>query len=137
MTNKSRLKLLQQREEHLQDLFATARSSIVELSAEEGRYVQFLENVAVQGFLSLLEPEVTVHTREKDVEIAERAVENAKNVYTEISGRTVKTSVNGSLSNDLYVSCSLPALCLLKAEMQCWWCHAYQRKQPYYYRQYS
>ncbi|PSR78036.1 hypothetical protein PHLCEN_2v7599 [Hermanssonia centrifuga] len=101
LTNKSRLKLLQQREEHLQDLFATARSSIVELSAEEGRYVQFLENVAVQGFLSLLEPEVTVHTREKDVEIAERAVENAKNVYTEISGRTVKTSVNGSLSNDL------------------------------------
>ena len=60
LTNKSRLKLLQQREEHLQDLFATARSSIVSLSSSEDRYVQFLENVITQGLLALLETDAVL-----------------------------------------------------------------------------
>ncbi|KAF7792685.1 hypothetical protein EIP86_003783 [Pleurotus ostreatoroseus] len=101
LTNKSRLKLLQQREEHLQDLFNAARTSIVDLASNEGRYVQFLENVIVQGFLNLLEPEVTVHAREKDVAIAQKATTNAAKAYEDISGRSVKATVRGELSNDL------------------------------------
>ncbi|KAI0646355.1 ATPase V1/A1 complex subunit E [Trametes meyenii] len=101
LTNKSRLKLLQQREEHIQDLFATARESIDVLAKDEGRYVQFLEGVIVQGFLSLLEPDVTVHAREKDVAVAQRAAESAAKHYNEISGRTVRPTVKGTLSNDI------------------------------------
>ncbi|RDX54565.1 ATPase V1/A1 complex subunit E [Polyporus arcularius HHB13444] len=101
LTNKSRLKLLQQREEHLQDLFQTAREAIDALAKDEARYVQFLEGVIVQGLLALLEPEATVHARQKDVEIAQRAVDSAAKQYTEISGRTVKVSVKGSLSDDI------------------------------------
>ena len=101
LTNKSRLKLLQQREEHLQDLFQTAREAIDALAKDEARYVQFLEGVIVQGVLSLLEPEVTVHAREKDVDVVQRAAEGAAKQYAEISGRTVKVSVQGSLSNDM------------------------------------
>ncbi|KAL7284156.1 hypothetical protein ACG7TL_001437 [Trametes sanguinea] len=101
LTNKSRLKLLQQREEHLQHLFSTARESIDALAKDEGRYVQFLEGVIVQGFLSLLEPDVTVHAREKDVDKVQRAVEGAARQYNEISGLTVKATVQGTLSNDI------------------------------------
>ncbi|KAI0929545.1 hypothetical protein AcV7_005377 [Taiwanofungus camphoratus] len=101
LTNKSRLKLLQQREEHLQDLFFTARTLIVELSRDEARYVQFLEGVIVQGFLQLLEPNVTVHARKTDVEIVQRAVDGAAKQYTEVSGRTVNAVVKGTLSNDI------------------------------------
>ena len=101
LTNKSRLKLLQQREEHLQDLFQTAREAIDALAKDEARYVQFLEGVIVQGVLSLLEPEVTVHAREKDVDVVQRAADGAAKQYAEISGRTVKVSVQGSLSNDM------------------------------------
>lgn len=101
LTNKSRLKLLQQREEHLQDLFNTARESIVELAVNEGRYVQFLQNVIEQGFLSLLEPEVIIHARKKDVQIAQKAADSAAKAYQEISGRTVNATVHGELSNDL------------------------------------
>lgn len=101
LTNKSRLKLLQQREEHLQDLFQTAREAIDALAKDEARYVQFLEGVIVQGFLSLLEPEVTVHAREKDADVVQRAADGAAKQYNEISGRTVKVSVQGSLSNDM------------------------------------
>ncbi|KAI0746836.1 ATPase V1/A1 complex subunit E [Daedaleopsis nitida] len=101
LTNKSRLKLLQQREEHLQDLFATARQEIDALAKDEGRYVQFLQGVMVQGFLNLLEPDVTVHARAKDVTIAQSAADGAAKQYKEISGRSVKVTVQGSLSDDI------------------------------------
>ena len=104
LTNKSRLKLLQQREEHLQDLFAAARSNISELSANSSAYSQFLESNILQGLLALLEPEVTVRVRHKDEDsIAKEAAERAEQRYQEISGRTVKTTVEGSLSDDLCV----------------------------------
>ena len=47
-TNRSRLKLLQRREEHIQDLFATARDQITGLSNDEGRYAQLLEGLILQ-----------------------------------------------------------------------------------------
>jgi len=100
LTNKSRLKLLHRREEHLQDLFAICRSSISELSNSHGRYIQFLEGVIIQGFLSLLEPSATIHSRKSDVAYVEQAAENAAGLYTEISGREIEFTVEGSLSND-------------------------------------
>ncbi|KAI0782780.1 ATPase V1/A1 complex subunit E [Abortiporus biennis] len=101
LTNKSRLKLLQQREEHLQDLFETARTEIVTLSSEESRYVQFLEGVIVQGLLQLLEPSALIQSREKDDELVKQALEGAQETYKQISGRTVSVEVEGSLSNEL------------------------------------
>lgn len=110
LTNKSRLRLLQQREEHLQDLFHTARTAIVDLAQNEGRYVQFLEGVIVQGLLQLLEPEAIVHARGKDTNVAEKAADGARRQYTEISGRQVSVSVVGDLSNELYVRSCIPLL---------------------------
>ncbi|THH07151.1 hypothetical protein EW146_g9407 [Bondarzewia mesenterica] len=101
LTNKSRLKLLHRREEHLQDLFSTARSAIVELAVDEGRYVQFLEGVIVQGLLQLLEPDVTVYARAKDEGAVEKAAEAAKKSYNDISGRDVEMSIEATLSDEL------------------------------------
>lgn len=110
LTNKSRLKLLQQREEHLQDLFNTARINISDLSADASAYSQFLETNILQGLLALLETAVTVRVRHKDEEsIAEEAAERAERRYEEISGRTVKITIEGSLSDDLCVHISLTA----------------------------
>jgi len=100
LTNKSRLKLLHRREEHLQDLFTTARSSILELAKDDGRYTQFLEGVIVQGFLQLMEPNVTVISRSKDVDVVTIASESAGRQYSEISGRKINFEVDGSLSNN-------------------------------------
>ena len=47
-TNKARLKLLQAREQHLQELFDKAREQIVHFSEERGRYEQLLQSVIVQ-----------------------------------------------------------------------------------------
>lgn len=104
MTNKSRLRLLHRREEHLQDLFAAARSQIAKLADDDARYVQFLESVIVQGLLQLLEPSATVYVRAKDEAIAPRALDGAKKTYYDISGRQVEIELDASLSDDLYVS---------------------------------
>ncbi|KAF5366261.1 hypothetical protein D9758_005684 [Tetrapyrgos nigripes] len=101
LTNKSRLKLLHRREEHLQDLFNVAREQLLNLSKDEGRYVQFLEGVIIQGYLQILEPSVTIHSRKSDVEVAKTAAGSAASQYKEISGRDVKFEVQGSLSDDL------------------------------------
>jgi V-type H+-transporting ATPase subunit E len=96
--------LLHRREEHLQDLFHAARSEITKLSEDEARYSQFLESVILQGLLQLLEASVTIHARSRDMEIVKGAVEGASKQYTEISGREVEVDVEGSLSDDMYVS---------------------------------
>ncbi|QRV78727.1 V-type H+-transporting ATPase subunit E [Ceratobasidium sp. AG-Ba] len=96
-TNKSRLKLLHAREQHLSDLFNAARTQLLELSKDEEKYGQLLEGIIVQGFLSLLEPSATVQAREKDVGLVQKAVQAAQAQYKEISGREIQVDVEGVL----------------------------------------
>lgn len=103
LTNKSRLKLLHRREEHLQDLFAAARSSLLSLSdasENSGRYAQFLEGVITQALLMLLEPAITVHARRKDSDVIQKAVDGSKQAYKDISGKDVNIQIEESLSDD-------------------------------------
>ncbi|KAJ7176607.1 ATPase V1 A1 complex subunit E [Mycena filopes] len=100
LTNKSRLKLLHRREEHLQDLFSTSRTAVLALAKDDGRYVQFLEGVIVQGFLQVMEPSTTVHVRARDVELAGQAAAGAAETYNQLSGRKMQFQVEGSLADD-------------------------------------
>ncbi|KAF7303752.1 Vacuolar ATP synthase subunit E [Mycena indigotica] len=100
LTNKSRLKLLHRREEHLQELFSSTRTLALQLAKDDSRYVQFLEGVIVQGFLQVYESTVTVHCRNRDVQLAEQAATSAANTFKELSGRDIKFEVDGSLGND-------------------------------------
>lgn len=104
LTNKSRLRLLHRREEHVQELFETARSQIVPFAEDEARYSQFLEGAIVQGLLQLMEPHVTLIVREKDVEQVQKAAEAAAETYNQLSGRQVAVDIQGLLSDDGYVS---------------------------------
>ena len=100
LTNKSRLRLLHLREQNLQDLFQAAREQLATL-ATSSQYVQFLQGVIVQGFLQLLDPNVSIHVREADAAAAKQAADAASQQYTEISGREVKYELVTSLSSDL------------------------------------
>lgn len=110
MTNKSRLRLLHLREQNLQDLFQAAREQLASL-ASSSQYVQFLQGIIVQGFLQLLEPQVSIHVREVDAAAAKQAAEAASNQYTNISGRQVQYEIITSLSPDLCVEPTLCGLC--------------------------
>ncbi|TFK37021.1 ATPase, V1/A1 complex, subunit E [Crucibulum laeve] len=100
LTNKSRLKLLHRREEHLQDLFSTARNSVASLAQKEDKYVEFLQGEIVQAFLQMLEPSATIHSRKSDVEVVKKAAGEAAKQYKEISGRDIEFDVEGTLSDD-------------------------------------
>jgi len=99
-TNKSRLRLLQAREQHLHDLFSTARTSLLQLSKDAGKYTQFLQGMILQGLLQLLEPDATVRCRKKDAGVAQKAVEGAVAEYKSISGRSVRVLVEADLADD-------------------------------------
>lgn len=58
-----------------------------------------------------MEPLVIVSARKKDLSVVEKAAEGAKAQYKEISGRDVEYSINGDLSDNLYVS-ALPSVSL-------------------------
>ena len=94
------MKLLQRREEQLQELFSIARSSILTFAEDEGRYSQFLEGAVVQGLLQLMEPKVTLLAREQDAEIMVNAGEIAAESYTRISGREISFELETTLSNN-------------------------------------
>ncbi|KAF9493653.1 ATPase, V1/A1 complex, subunit E [Pleurotus eryngii] len=100
LTNRSRLKLLHRREEHLQDLFDSARSQISTLASDKGRYVQFLEGIIVQGFLQLMESEVTIESRKKDVEEVTQAAGAAAATYKDLSGKGIRFDVSGVLNDN-------------------------------------
>lgn len=106
LTNKSRLRLLHHREEQIQELFATARLQIVTSAEDEGRYSQFLEGAIIQGFLQLMEPNVTLIVREKDLERAQKAAEAAAETYSQLSGRQVAFVAQGILNDERYGSVS-------------------------------
>ncbi|CAG8738140.1 16599_t:CDS:2, partial [Acaulospora colombiana] len=99
-TNKSRLKLLQAREQYLSELFAAAREELLTLSKDESRYVQLLEDTIAQSLLQLMEPSVTIQCRSCDTNTVEQAAQAAQNKYKDISGRDVKLEIDGSLSKE-------------------------------------
>ncbi|KIM20685.1 hypothetical protein M408DRAFT_333849 [Serendipita vermifera MAFF 305830] len=99
-TNKSRLRLLQAREQHLSELFTTAREELLTLSKDQGRYAQLLESTITQSLLQLMEPDVTVISRASDASIVQSAVDAAIKNYKEISGRDVKVTVEDGLSKE-------------------------------------
>ncbi|EJD07916.1 vacuolar H+ ATPase E1 [Fomitiporia mediterranea MF3/22] len=99
--NKSRLRLLQRREEHLQTLFEKAREELLELSQDEGRYAQLLEGIILQGLLQLMDTEVLVIARPKDEQLVQKAAEGAKEQYRSISGRDVSITVVTELSDNI------------------------------------
>jgi V-type H+-transporting ATPase subunit E len=126
LTNKSRLKLLHLREQNLQDLFQAAREQLATL-AVSSHYVQFLQGDIIQGFLQLLDGEVSIHIREADAVVAKEAAEGASKQYTDISGRRLKYELVTSLSTSLYVEPTTYPTSALTFCMQCRWREARQR----------
>ncbi|PWN52706.1 ATPase, V1/A1 complex, subunit E, partial [Violaceomyces palustris] len=80
-TNKSRLQILQTREEHLQSLFEEARQKLGELTKDRAKYTELLEGLILQGLLQLTEAKVTILARSGDVQLAQEALKAASKAY--------------------------------------------------------
>ncbi|KZV96214.1 putative vacuolar ATP synthase subunit E [Exidia glandulosa HHB12029] len=100
-TNKSRLKLLQAREGHLQDLFGAARTELVKLPQDKERYAELLEGLVLQGLLTLMEPRATVLSREADLQLVQSAATRAAEKYASLTGHAApEISVEATLDKD-------------------------------------
>ncbi|KAI8975213.1 ATP synthase subunit [Mycotypha africana] len=81
--NKARLKILQERQVVLDDLFEEANKLIHELSNDSDRYTTLMEGLILQGAFSLMEKKINIRCREQDVEIVQSVLDNVADKYEE------------------------------------------------------
>jgi V-type H+-transporting ATPase subunit E len=102
--NKSRLKVLQAREEMLEQLYAESREQLQQISQDNSKYAELLRDLVLQGFYSLMEPEVVVVCRAADKDKVTKAIDDAAQIYKSEVGSDVKATVD--TNNPLPASCS-------------------------------
>jgi len=91
--NKSRLKVLQVRQEMLEELFTEARAQLQNISKDEHKYGLLLKDLLLQGFYSLMEPEVTVFCRAVDLNSVTSAIATATTAYKAETGMDVRATI--------------------------------------------
>ncbi|KAJ3025044.1 UNVERIFIED_CONTAM: V-ATPase V1 sector subunit E [Siphonaria sp. JEL0065] len=79
--NKNRLRVLQQRQHVLNELFGEVRSKLVNISQDSAKYSVLVKDLLLQTFYQLLEKKIAVQCRKKDVDIVTKAIEEAKAAY--------------------------------------------------------
>lgn len=81
--NKSRLRVLQQRQQLLQDLFAEGSKGLLTVTQDNQKYEQLVSNLIIQSLYKLMGDEVYIICRKKDVPMIERQIEKAKSTFSE------------------------------------------------------
>ncbi|SGZ46299.1 CIC11C00000001420 [Sungouiella intermedia] len=92
--NKTRLRVLSEKEKVLNELFEEAEKGLVKLTANKGEYKPILEGLIEEALYALLEDEVTLKVRESDVSLAKEAAETAAKKFEEKAKFAVKVSVS-------------------------------------------
>ncbi|KAG0224929.1 V-ATPase V1 sector subunit E [Actinomortierella wolfii] len=97
--NKSRLTLLVARQQMLDELFAQARTKLLDVTKDEKRYSKFMADALLQAAYRLLEPEIAVQYRQADKALLDKILPDVKARYEKETGQTV----NIELINDDYL----------------------------------
>jgi V-type H+-transporting ATPase subunit E len=94
--NKTRLQVLQARQQYLNKINDEALKSLVDFSNNDPKYYDTLKNIVLQSFYQLMEEDITITCREKDVNAVKKAVDEVAPIYKEKTGKvaTVKYSPN-------------------------------------------
>ncbi|KJH44903.1 ATP synthase, subunit E [Dictyocaulus viviparus] len=70
--NEGRLMCLKAREDHIRNVLEEARMNLSKISADQARYPAILKGLIMQALLQLLEKDVLLQCREKDLNLVER-----------------------------------------------------------------
>jgi len=92
--NKSRLKVLQAREEMLEQLYAESREQLQQISKDNAKYTELLSDLVLQGFYSLMEPEVVIACRAADKDKVAKAIDGAAQIYEAEVGSEIKATID-------------------------------------------
>jgi len=94
MINKSRLKVLQERQQLLEEVFNETVSQLFKVSQDKVKYRDLLKNLILQGLYQLMDDQVKAIVRKKDVELANNAIQVASQNYKESTKRDINVELD-------------------------------------------
>ncbi|GAA5801853.1 ATP synthase subunit [Helicostylum pulchrum] len=100
--NKARLRILQQRQQVLDELFEETDGLIHQISEDEEQYATLLQGLILQGAYALMEEDIEIRCREQDIDQVNSAVENISERYEE----DMKFTPNFVISEDYLAAAS-------------------------------
>jgi len=103
LLNNGRLRVLKSREDHIKVLREDARKKLAELSQDVQGYKKILEGLIVQGLYQLIEDNVLIRCRQKDVAHVQEVLPKAIESFRSATKRDTKVTIdnNNFLSPDL------------------------------------
>jgi len=103
LQNNGRLRVLKAREDHVKLLREDTRKKLVELSQDVTGYKKLLEGLILQGLFQLIEDNVLIRCRQKDVPHVQEVLSKAVASYKEATKRDSKVTIDSVnfLSPDL------------------------------------
>lgn len=90
------MRILQERQQVLDNLFEDTDALIHEISKDEEQYATLLEGLILQGAYALMENDIVIRCRKEDVDQVNNAVERAADKYQE----SMKSRPEFSVSED-------------------------------------
>ncbi|KAL6939742.1 V-ATPase V1 sector subunit E [Hanseniaspora osmophila] len=102
IANKMRLKVLQAREQILENIFEESEEYLkTKVSSDKKKYGPILKDLILEGLYKLLEPEVVVKVKEEDVKLVESLIPD---LVKEFTSATSLDSVNIEISKSDFLS---------------------------------
>lgn len=99
LQNQSRVAILKAREDLIQRLKDDAAKNLGTVSQDRDKYLELLTNLIAQCLYRLIEKEVFIKCREKDVQLVQKAIEGARALYQ----RDIKRDVKVTLLNNTFL----------------------------------
>jgi V-type H+-transporting ATPase subunit E len=96
VSNKTRLRILNERQVLLNELFKTTGDKLKDVSKDEGTYQTILKNLILEGAYALNEPKLAVKARKADFDLVKKAIEEAESEYKSTVDKEVKFDLDES-----------------------------------------
>jgi V-type H+-transporting ATPase subunit E len=94
VANKTRLRVLQARQELLDEIFETASSKLKDATEDAKKYQDLVKNLILEGAYALNEPKISVRVRKVDVEVAQKAIPDVEKEYKEGVNKDLKVEID-------------------------------------------
>jgi len=94
ISGKTRLRVLEARQELLDDIFEAAQQRLSEATKDKKKYEATLKGLILEGFYALREPELQVRARKADYELVKKAIEAAAKEYQEKLGEEISATID-------------------------------------------
>ena len=94
LANKTRLRVLDRRQELLNNLFERARDQLGGYTKDGGDYGEICSGLVLEGLYALNESKVAVRARKQDYGTVEKSIDAAKKEYKEKLGKNVEVEID-------------------------------------------